>query len=393
MSVQMDARLPMRKAVLEKIKAWMRESSVEEGSYLPSERELASQFRTSRVSVRQALEELEGQGWIERQAQRRPLVLAAWRGNLALTFAAPLREDGSHLGMIIHSESDAYAHLIIKNVFAAAKDMGIDLRITYASDFGAEALLKAGELKKDGCSSVIIPWVPKVFYGAIAEFVHRSPLPASIPVALPGLERNSFSHGAYGLATDLMVKAACRYFVSLGHGRIALLGPDSPGGDTMERHLMAYTRFICGARMQSVCGFAGPTARDMDAIAADWASFAGDLALVCYDDAHALRFMASMRKLGFSAPEDFAVIGCNDTPECLSADPPLSSFAFDYGEIASRLLGVAVSLATGRPAPASASKPPVLVVRRTCGGLALSQEALKASVSGLEIGLSLDKQP
>ncbi len=392
----MDAKLPMRKAVLEKIKDWMRESSVKEGSYLPSERELAIQFHTSRVSVRQALEDLESQGCIERKTHRRPLILSAWRNaaSSSQSMSAPSAKkgDGLRLGMIIHSASDSYALLVIKNVFAAAKAKSLDLRISYAADFGAEALLKAGELKREGCSAVIIPWVPKLSYGAIAEFAHRSPLPASVPIAIPGLESDSASARAYESATDAMVKAACRYFLALGHKRIALLGPDSPGGDIMERHLMAYTRFVCESKMQSFCGFAGPTAKEMDAIVSDWASFAGGLAVVSYDDAHALRFMASMRKLGLSAPGDYAIIGCNDTPECLSADPPLSSFAFSYGEIASRLIDVAASLATGGPASAAASTPPVLVVRRTCGGLSLPDEALKDSLSGLDIGLSLDRQ-
>ena len=41
-------------------------------------------------------------------------------------------------------------------------------------------------------------------------------------------------------------------------------------------------------------------------------AYRGDLAVISYDDEHALRFITAMHKIGLSAPEDFQIIGHNN---------------------------------------------------------------------------------
>jgi len=44
----------------------------------------------------------------------------------------------------------------------------------------------------------------------------------------------------------------------------------------------------------------------MDQLAQRWKTFRGDLAIISYDDEHALRFMTAMHKIGLSAPRIIA---------------------------------------------------------------------------------------
>ena len=99
-----------------------------------------------------------------------------------------------------------------------------------------------------------------------------------------------------------------------------------------------------------------------------WKRFKGELALICYDDIHALRFMVAMHKLGLSAPADFRIIGANDTPEAVYCEPPLSSVRPDYAQIARIALKAAIARADGKLCQYPGELSRVLVIRDSCAG-------------------------
>jgi len=73
----------------------------------------------------------------------------------------------------------------------------------------------------------------------VRNFIHRCPVPVSIPILIPGLERHCFVEkrlfgntlltGTEGLATT---------FAQLGHARIAFLGPDAPEDLILQQRLV-----------------------------------------------------------------------------------------------------------------------------------------------------------
>lgn len=372
----------MAQATCLRMKQWMERGGFIGGEYLPSERELAVRFSTSRVTVRQALEMLERDGWIVRRPNSRPQISSMLR-----PIPAPRShsEGNPHLGLLVNQASDSYALMTVRHILQVAGERQVRLSIENVCDYTLDSLAKAERLQRQGCSALIIPWVPRLSYGAIAEFLQRSPLPCSVPISLAGLEQFGLNHQPIEReGTTIMVQDACRYYSAMGQKRIALLGPDSPGGEIMNRHLMAYVRYVCEHQLPTICAFPGPLAKDMDCVAENWRSYAGDLAVICYDDDHAMRFLSAMHKYSLGAPRDFSIIGCNNTPQCISADPPLTSFCMDYELLAAKLLDLALSLGTGKEAQKWPLELPLLVVRESCGGKIKLGERLSTTLQTIE---------
>jgi DNA-binding LacI/PurR family transcriptional regulator len=107
----------------------------------------------------------------------------------------------------------------------------------------------------------------------------------------------------------------------------------------------------------------------MDKLAERWKSFRGDLAILSYDDEHAIRFMTAMHKIGLNAPDDYAIIGYNDTEASRYSDPPLSSVRQNFDYIGEWLLKSALGLSKNRVCQSSKDPKLQLLVRNTCGGM------------------------
>ena len=57
----MNAKMPMRTVAYNQMLEWINRESLSVNSYLPSERELADKFYTSRITIRQALDRFDDQ--------------------------------------------------------------------------------------------------------------------------------------------------------------------------------------------------------------------------------------------------------------------------------------------------------------------------------------------
>jgi hypothetical protein len=218
----------------------------------------------------------------------------------------------------------------------------------------------------------VIPWFPHERMDDVRVFVQRSPLPVCLPMAIPGLERNSFVEPSlFGVGTGEAVEALCRYYRALGRSRIAFLGPDAPADVIFQRFVSAYVCDMSREGLPALCGLVKPGSQAMDQLAERWREFTGtdgDLAVISYDDEHALRFMTAMHKLGLSAPGDFRIVGFNDTEASIYSDPPLSTIHQNFDFISHWLVKNALALAQGKVCQATKQPPISLLIRETCGG-------------------------
>jgi hypothetical protein len=128
----------------------------------------------------------------------------------------------------------------------------------------------------------------------------------------------------------------------------------------------------------------------MDQLAERWKSYRGALAIISYDDEHALRFMTAMHKIGFSAPYDYCIIGYNDTEASRYSDPPLSTVHQNYDYVGHWLLKSALALAQGHVSQASESPKLYLLVRSTCGGRNKIDDSFRTQFQDLHITVEND---
>ena len=356
------------------------------GEKLPPERELARDFDCSVLTVRKALAPLVASGQVIRRTGSGSFVTAPQD-----VLGNGVAKDVDTIGMLIHSRADAYAMSVVKATSEAAAQQAVKLRVACADGFGEPAMQAARLLAREGCSALIIPWVPFREISELAGFAGKCPLPFTLPVRIPGFERNCFeTPEVTGLGTVMGTRAVCEYLRLLGGRRIALLGPDTKGDFAMSEKLVAYAEFVFKNDLDNLSALVGPTAEEMDALAAKWAAQKGELSILCYDDVHATRFMTAMHKLGLSAPEDFRIVGCNDTREASFADPPLTSLRGDYAHLGKITVRCAMAAARGQEWHSTVPAPNTLVIRESCGGRARLDEKMlkKLAKSTIKIEIS-----
>ncbi len=346
------------------------------GARLPPERVLAESFECSFLTVRRALQALVDDGSVVRRIGS---------GTYVAREAQPpppeKPRDQRMLGALVYRQGDAYAYRVLQALSESAAARGVNLRTGWVREFADEALSEAHRMAAEGCEALVLPWFPRKEVEAVRAFVAHGPLPVCLPESLPGLERNCFVEpGKFGDGTLRATASLCGYFEALGCERVAYLGPATVTDSILQKALSAYVANRSQGNGEALCGLVQPGARAMDRLAERWAQHRGDLAVVCYDDEHALRFMTAMHKRGLNAPEDFRIVGFNDTDASAFSDPPLSTVAQDFASAGAWMIEHALALAVGECAQAPGTDPTRLIVRETCGGAGRIDAALRAAV-------------
>lgn len=344
---------------------------------MPTERELATTYNCSVLTVRKGLQVLVDEGIIRRKMGS---------GTFIARRSEPSVRSERMLGILIYAQSDAYAYRLLQSVAHAALEQSIQPRSVWIRDFGADAQAQLDSLRREGCRAFTIPWFPFEKEQEVQAFVQNSRVAISLPQPVPGLENYCFvAPQVFGRPTLKVVELLGQYFSLLGNEHVALLGPDTPNNIILQRQLIAYTSVMSRQQRAGMSCLVGPQAKAMDELAKRWAEYRGKLAVISYDDEHALRFMTAMHKIGLHAPKDFRVIGYNNTEASRFSDPPLSTVAQNFDFVSEWLIRSALALAEGRIDQATEIPDCRLTVRQTCGGLGHIDDAVRAKLPGLTI--------
>lgn len=355
------------------------------GARLPAERSMAASYGCNFLTVRRALKELVDDGTVVRRIGSGTFVAKH------AVEAGGVRRSANRVGVIVCQGGNAYAYRVLQAIAHAGLEQKVELRSSWVRDFAEDGLSQAKLLEQEGCVAITIPWFPHDRVDEIRTFVRNSPLPVSLPMVIPGLEKNSFEQQeVFGESLQVATEALCKYFYALGHRRIALLGPDSATDVVLQKELSAYACFTSRENLPNFCGLVRAGAQAMDQLAERWKVYRGDLAIICYDDEHALRFMTAMHKQGMNAPEDFRIVGYNDTEASAFSDPPLSTIRQNFDYIGHWLIKSALGLARGAPDQSSRLPRPQMLVRATCGGRERIDAAFRAGLPSLDIMIPSD---
>ena len=81
--------------------------------------------------------------------------------------------------------------------------------------------------------------------------------------------------------------------------------------------------------------------------------------------------MTAMHRKGFIAPDDFRIIGFNNTEGSRLSDPPLTTVAQNFDHIAHQLVDNAIRLSKGTPVRFDEMADMPLIIRESCRGRSL----------------------
>lgn len=360
-----------------------------EGTKLPSERELANLLKVSFLTVRKGLLPLVVDGSIERRSGAGTYV----SNKPNRETPAPSREAvfSGKIGVLVFRDSDTYAHKVLHAIDEVASEEKLELRHAWISELGPTALQRVQDLKNEGVTTLVIPWIPPGITTKheveLRQFVTSCPIPVTLRALIPGLERFSCTSPAlYGVDLISSTDVLCAYFKLLGHKRIALLAPDDVEDMLIQKKLVGYTHFVCKAGLDSLVALIPPTTDAIRGIAEKWTQYRGDLAVVSYDDDYALKFMNAMASLGYFAPKDFAIIGFNNIESSRYSNPPLTTVSPDYTRSVRDLLRSAIGAVTGVSVQSDEKSPPLkFIVRDTCGGSSHVERVINTMGSRLNV--------
>jgi DNA-binding transcriptional regulator YhcF (GntR family) len=350
--------------------------SLEPGTKIPSERDLAKQYGCNSLTVHKALALLVNEGRIAKRTGAGTFVADPQMASQALR----------HIGILLHTRSDTYALRLTGYLAELAAQRNLTLHTKMIQDFGDGAIQAMQQLTEDQCGALIVPWFLWEQVPQMLAFVRKAPLPVTLPALFQGYEDHCFDHvTVFGQAAIRYTDLAGQYFKRLGYGHIAFIGPVSPSNDVLHRKIIGYTNFIGLGGMDNLCHLVTSDIPAMDKVARRLKEYKGDLAVISYDDQHAIRFLTAMHKIGMQAPDDYAIIGYNNTESAAACDPPMSCLYGDSLGTAGYMLDHAQGMAQGKVVQTSDTHRLYFKVRQSCSGTLRMGEKLADLLGELQL--------
>lgn len=329
------------------------------GARLPAEQVLAEQYGCNRQTVRRALKALTDDGTVVRKAGRGVFVAG---GAAAVADRVP----AGRTGVLMWAAGSGIAGRVMAALNAEASAAGAELCVAWIGDLAGDAEGAAVSLVKQGCTALVVPWCPPGRAEELRVFVQSCPLPVRVVCG-----------GAVDARYAEAVEGVIGYFRALGCARIAFVGPDAPGDMVLQSVLIRYACGVSREGIESQCHLVNAGGAQMELAARRCAQHAGAAtAVIAYDDEHALRFMAAMRRLGLAAPVDFRIVGFGDIEAGHWSEPTLSTVSPDYRRAAAEVLS------GGRAGAPSRLR---FWVRGSCGGAGGDAGVLRAAAAGLDV--------
>jgi DNA-binding LacI/PurR family transcriptional regulator len=207
-----------------------------------------------------------------------------------------------------------------------------------------------------------------VFCGGMTAEEHQRLLSRGVPVVLLNAAVDHVGFPMVSTDDVAAVELAFGHLRTLGHRDIGLLvGP--AGHIPSQRKIGAFTRLAAraGIGVDGRVGHALFSFEGGQAIAAELIA-AGARALICGSDIIALGAIRAARRAGLAIPQDFSVIGFDDSAVMNYIDPPLTTLRQPIEAMARSAVALLTSqIGGGAPAPRELLHEPELVVRGSTG--------------------------
>jgi DNA-binding LacI/PurR family transcriptional regulator len=190
---------------------------------------------------------------------------------------------------------------------------------------------------------------------------------AGVQVILPVLGRGRHGRREFGIPQQRIGRLQVEHLAATGHRRLAYAYPEDQRLHSLARLRLDGVRQACAD-----LGLAEPLVTDIslepnragDSVTS-WRTASPAVTAACaFNDYTALALLAGMHDLGLTAPDDLAVIGCDDIPAAPLAIPSLTTVATDQRAVAEHLAATLVAALEGKPAPRRPGSDIVHLVRR-----------------------------
>lgn len=358
---------PKYRQLKKEVLSWIAEALFKAHDQLPSENEIARRFEMSRQTVRQALGELEQEGWLYR---------IQGKGTFIADQTAQGRSTGSagmSIGMITTYISDYIFPIIVRGVESALRARGARLLLASTDNEKDKERDSLESMLREPLSGLIIE--PTKSAEGNPNFPYFLALDAqNIPYVMLNERYADVDAPCLRVDDERGGHLAADHLIRLGHRRIAGLfkTDDYQGVHRMRGFRRAHREHELALAPEHLIRYA---TEDKDTLPTQALSMLLDrepgqrpTAIVCYNDQLAVRLLDVVRSRGMRVPEDISIVGFDDSNLATATEVKLTSVAHpktQMGEDAVRLL---MELIRGREAGRPSQDivyPPELVVRQS----------------------------
>ncbi|SDD37937.1 GntR family transcriptional regulator, arabinose operon transcriptional repressor [Paenibacillus sp. UNCCL117] len=295
---------------------------------MPSEHEIATSFGMSRQTVRQALGELEQEGWLYRLQGKGTFVSEP----AATKTSGPVRT----IGMMTTYISDYIFPHIVRGAEAALRDKGYRLMLLSTDNDKARERENLELLLGEPLSGLIIE-PTRSAQGNPNLDLYLSLQVQGIPFVMINERYPELNCPCFRLDDEAGGYAAAEHLIRLGHRSIAgfFKTDDLQGANRLKGFLRALGDHGLPLRPDSVTSYMTEdgTARPYAAAIAMLEREDRPTALVAYNDQLAVRLLEAARQAKLSVPRELSIVGFDDSSLATATEVKLTTLTHPKSEM------------------------------------------------------------
>ncbi|WP_274648926.1 GntR family transcriptional regulator [Paenibacillus humicola] len=359
---------PKYRQLKEEIVSWIAAARFKPHDKLPSENEIASRFGMSRQTVRQALGDLEAEGWLYRTQGKGTFVAETAEGGRAGSSALTV-------GLVTTYISDYIFPTIVRGVESALRLQGARLVLASTDNEKAKERECLESMLRQQLGGLIVE-PTKSAEGNPNLDLFLALEARKTPFVMLNERYSDLDVPCLKVDDELGGFRAAEHLAKLGHRRIAgLFKTDDFQGVYRMR---GFLRCLRERQLALAPGFLvrytteEKTSKPELALAALLDLEPGDrpTAIVCYNDELAVRLLDVVRRKGLAVPAELSVVGFDNASLATATEVKLTTFEHPktaMGEDAVALLTELVNRRGGGRQPEDIVYEPKLIERESAG--------------------------
>ncbi len=314
------------------LKEQIRRGELTPGAKLPSENELARQFRLSRHTVRQALSDLENEGLIQREQGR---------GTFCGRIPKPA---GQNIAVLTTYISDYIFPAIIRGIEEVFSEAGYNLLLANTNN----NRLKEGQcltnLLEQNIAALIVEPTKSALENTNLE-LYRELTARGIPYLMLHAFYPDLDPAYIVMDDEQGGYLAANYLLQLGHRQIAgLFKTDDQQGVKRQRGFLTalseygvtpHPGFVGNYQTEQIRSYPYQFVRGL------LGKEDHPTAVVCYNDQIALEVLEAVRNEGLKVPDDISLVGYDDSSLATATEVKLTTIKHpkaEMGRQAARLI-------------------------------------------------------
>lgn len=238
-------RIPLYTQIRDYLYDRIRKGDWKHDDRLPSEKELAEQFKVSRVTVKNALSELMDKGLVYR-IQGKGSFVSSNRGGEPQLYKSPTTDKmGSCIAFLIPRLESTFSAGLVRGVEEACRAAGMKMILGITNDSQEEETRQIGEMMQLGVEGIIIfPVDGEAYNEEILKLtISNYPL-VLIDRYFRGIETNNVCTDNFTAAFDLT-----NHLIQEGHRNIGVISTNPKWTTSIEDRLDGYEKALSDAQI------------------------------------------------------------------------------------------------------------------------------------------------